>query len=96
VKTYLGALGLDTCEVEGLFKLLDVDGSGFVDLDEFVMGLLRLKGMAKTVDVATLMFEHKKLSKQMGHLEVVVEENCSKVVHALESDRAFGMPLVGI
>lgn len=46
----------------GIFQLLD-DGSGIVSIDEFVMGFLRLKGNAKAVDLVTLMYENRKMSK---------------------------------
>jgi len=61
--TYFHAIGLDTTEAMGLFQLLDEDGSGTVSIDEFVTGFLRLKGTAKAVDMVTLMYENRKISK---------------------------------
>merc|ERR1719382_246796 len=61
-------LGLDPYEARGLFLLLDIDGSGEVDIEEFCCGCLRLKGGAKTVDLVTLMYETKRLAKQIGNL----------------------------
>jgi len=43
-----------------LFHLLDVDDSDEVSEDEFVNGCLRLHGYAKSIDLATLMFEYKR------------------------------------
>jgi len=59
---YLSSLGLEVSEACGLFNLLDLDGSGTVGIEEFLMGCMRLKGYAKTVDLATLMYENKRLT----------------------------------
>eukprot|EP00413_Alexandrium_margalefii_P005390 CAMPEP_0204521954 /NCGR_PEP_ID=MMETSP0661-20131031/6060_1 /ASSEMBLY_ACC=CAM_ASM_000606 /TAXON_ID=109239 /ORGANISM="Alexandrium margalefi, Strain AMGDE01CS-322" /LENGTH=268 /DNA_ID=CAMNT_0051527583 /DNA_START=47 /DNA_END=853 /DNA_ORIENTATION=+ len=61
VQSYLRALGIHASEAAGLFNLLDMDDSGTVDVDEFMMGCLRIKGEAKSVDIATLMYENKKI-----------------------------------
>lgn len=63
VVAYFNAIGVDTTEAMGLFQLLDDDDSGTVSIDEFVTGFLRLKGSAKAVDMVTLMYENRKISK---------------------------------
>lgn len=60
VVAYFAALDLDITEAVGLFKLLDVQGTNEVSIDEFVVSCLRLKGGAKTVDLTTLQYENKK------------------------------------
>merc|ERR1712008_293823 len=62
---YMNAIGVDSTEAKGLFTLLDDDGSGNISIDEFVTGFLRLKGSAKAVDMVTLMYENRKISKQL-------------------------------
>jgi len=62
---HLATLGLDLQEAHGLFRLLDLTGSGEVAIDEFVNTLLRLKGSAKALDLATLIYENKKIMAQM-------------------------------
>merc|ERR1712232_1335168 len=64
----LHALGVHTDEANGLFELLDDDDSGEVDVDEFVSGILRLKGAAKAVDMATLLYENKKIFRKINKL----------------------------
>merc|ERR1719362_331855 len=63
---YLSAIGIDSTEARGIFTLLDDDSSGTVSVDEFVTGFLRLKGSAKAVDMVTLMYENRKLSKKLN------------------------------
>jgi len=54
---FLGSFDLDVSQVRTLFTLLDVDRTGEVDLDEFVSGCLRLKGGAKSLDMAILKYQ---------------------------------------
>merc|ERR1712048_1003827 len=54
VQGYFTALGLDPNDTERLFKLIDDDGSGDVDVTEFLEGCLRLKGQARSKDVLTV------------------------------------------
>merc|ERR1712187_142665 len=61
VKAYFRTLGLDISTAYHLFRLLDLDNSGTVSRSEFLMGCLRMRGSAKGVDVATLMYENKRM-----------------------------------
>merc|ERR1719171_2977142 len=65
VKAYLRTLDLEAAEAEDLFGLLDLDGSGSVDIEELVMGCLKLKGQAKSIDVQLLMYENQHMMDQM-------------------------------
>merc|ERR1712203_646993 len=58
VQAYFGALGVEVNHAQGLFRLLDADGTGAVNIEEFVIGCLRLRGEATAVDCATLMYEN--------------------------------------
>merc|ERR1719433_1171986 len=57
ITAFLASLDLDVSQVRTLFILLDVDQTGEVDLDEFVTGCLRLKGGAKSLDMAIVKFQ---------------------------------------
>merc|ERR1712129_623616 len=54
VKAHFQALELDVSQARALFKILDVDGSDSVGLDEFVSGCMRLKNQAKGLDIRLL------------------------------------------
>jgi len=82
---YLRFLDLDVAEALNLFDLLDWEEKGAVSVDEFVQGMMRLKGSAKGVDVATLLYENKKLYVQIAALSKFVEDNL-----ALLSDATWG------
>jgi len=74
---YLNAIGIDSSEAHGLFRLLDYDNSGEVSVDEFVTGFLRLKGGAKAVDMVTLLFENRKLSSKLNR--IFDEARCANI-----------------
>jgi len=61
VKAYFALLHMDVTEAEGLFSLLDTDGSGEVSIVEFIVSCMRLKGQARSIDMAHMMFESKRL-----------------------------------
>jgi len=58
---FLKNIELDVTEARGLFKLLDMDESDEVPIDEFVTGCFRLKGSGKSLDLASIMHENKKM-----------------------------------
>lgn len=73
MKGVFDAINLDVDEAENLFTLLDVDRNGNLSYDEFMTGCLRLRGSAKSIDVATLMYEGRRthLHVQAMHTDIV-------------------------
>mmetsp|Transcript_77107 Transcript_77107/g.204665 ORF Transcript_77107/g.204665 Transcript_77107/m.204665 type:complete len:291 (-) Transcript_77107:17-889(-) len=58
---YLDALSVDPTEAELLFMLLDKDCDGEVSITEFVEGMQRLKGEAKSFDVHMMMHANRQV-----------------------------------
>jgi len=54
--------------VAGLFELLDFDGTGTVNLDEFAIGIQMLHGQAKNIDMARLRHQVSLLSKNLAEI----------------------------
>ncbi|CAJ1340594.1 unnamed protein product [Effrenium voratum] len=52
VREYFESLGLDVWDAWSFFKMLDLDDSGAVDMEEFLMGCLRVRGSAKAIDLS--------------------------------------------
>lgn len=65
VNAIFATVGLEVSNATSFFKLLDVDDSNSLEVDEFVVGCLKIRGMAKAVDLQTLMFENKRMIKYM-------------------------------
>ena len=54
---FLASLGLEICDAIGLFQVLDSDSTGSVEQMEFLLGCLRLRGGAKTMDLVRIQME---------------------------------------
>jgi len=66
-RTWCELMDLDVSDVDGLFHLLD-DGDGVLRYNEFVDGMLRMKGPASTRDVLTLTRESQKIVAECRRL----------------------------
>mmetsp|Transcript_78831 Transcript_78831/g.218035 ORF Transcript_78831/g.218035 Transcript_78831/m.218035 type:complete len:377 (+) Transcript_78831:749-1879(+) len=51
VMAYMAGHQLDVSDVTAMFELLDVDSSGVIEMKEFLIGTMRLKGSARCLDV---------------------------------------------
>merc|ERR1712032_562037 len=60
LSAYFRSLEIDFSEAKGLFTLLDVEGAGQIQIDDFVKGCRFLRGNAKSIDLATLRYELKR------------------------------------
>jgi len=78
VKTYLTTLELDAHETKNLFNMLD-DGDGEVTAEEFVAGAIRLKGVARSQDVVSIMHDFNKLNKKVEDIKSGIENLNHKI-----------------
>merc|ERR1711964_292803 len=76
--SYLGVLDLDVHEVMSLFHLLD-DGDGHVTYDEFVKGVLQLKGQARSQDVIAILHDTQKILNLVHQTDEAVQQALNKV-----------------
>jgi len=71
-KMYLDSLDINTQDAWALFKLLDTDKEGTLDLDEFISGCLNLKGSAKAMHFAKLDRDNQSLRRLLdGCMEAI-------------------------
>lgn len=80
IGAYFSSLGVDVDQVKKLFTLLDADGSGNVDSEEFMYGCLKLKGEAKSLDIAILHSELRTIKQRTEQifnicLDELVDDN---------------------
>merc|ERR1712135_247721 len=65
VQVTLAKLGLEVSEAKLFFQALDVDKSGDVEIDEFVMGCMNLKGKAQLIDIELAVNDTRRLAKRI-------------------------------
>merc|ERR1719460_414390 len=65
---YLATHALDSSDAEVLFDILDQDRSGAVDVEEFVVGAMKLKGPARCLDMLKVLSNFKALQLQVEKL----------------------------
>jgi len=87
VLVYLKMLELDVANADALFFLLDADKDGVIKFEEFLQGVMRLKGQARSMDVVGLM-------RAQDQLLVVVQQLADQV-HELHVS-AFGGILMSV
>jgi len=80
VRAYLRFLELDVFEARGLFQMLDTQEKGVVDIDDFVVGMMRLKGAARGYDLAWLMQDMTKNSVRLDAFMKFVEDQFKELV----------------
>merc|ERR1711920_414159 len=79
VQAYFAHLNLQVDRAWDIFRLIDFDKSGTVSLEEFVTGCLRLRGQARTVDVAQVTYDVARLQQKLVTFMKFVEEEFDKL-----------------
>eukprot|EP00913_Durusdinium_trenchii_P035949 g33634.t1 len=92
VQAYFEVLGLDVDDAWSFFKLLDLDDArrGEVEIEEFLMGCLRLRGNARAIDVGKIIHDQTWLIRNVGkfqtYVEVELHRSQEQIAHAVHSD----------
>lgn len=76
LQSYFEALGVHADDAGTLFKLLDVDGSGKIEIDEFCEGCLRLAGEARSFDLNCLMYDIRNIWTAQKRFEKLFIQIC--------------------
>jgi len=88
VRAYFASLDLDHHDAWTLFKLLDTKVEHIVDVEDFAMGCLRLKGMAKRIDIEKLMYDQARMMKGLGAFSIFVEQHLRALSSLVGSPQA--------
>jgi len=79
VRAFFHAWGIQMHEAWALFKLLDCEGRGCVDVQSFVDGLLLYRGPARAVQIAKVVHDSKELRLAVQHLSASLEHGLRKL-----------------
>lgn len=70
----LKQLELEARDVDDIFDLLDQDGDGTVNIEEFVQGSLRMRGQAKSKDLLSVFVQVQTMNRRMAKLIPTLEK----------------------
>lgn len=82
VKAYFALLGMEPSDLYTLFHLLDSNGTNTLDAEQFVEGSMRLKGQARSIDVAKLLADSTHMAKRINNITAQLDA-CLQAVQAL-------------
>merc|ERR1711933_291595 len=80
-QAYLETLGIDLSDAWSLFKMLDSDGGGTIDVEEFVSGCLNLKGSAKAVHIAKMEHDSRMMRQLLENFIESVDANLEALMN---------------
>lgn len=85
VRQFLAKFKLDATDVDALFDLMDVDQTGEVDVEEFIVGCMRVRGMSNEVDTGITVQETKMLAKRIHRTMKTIQKQSVSVQSELRS-----------
>lgn len=87
VHEYFQSLGIDIWDAWTFFRLLDADGGGEVEVEEFLMGCLRLRGPATAMDMGKVLRDQSWLVQTLGRFSAYVEGELCQMKMMLEEQK---------
>eukprot|EP00929_Paragymnodinium_shiwhaense_P033340 TRINITY_DN1831_c0_g4_i1.p1 TRINITY_DN1831_c0_g4~~TRINITY_DN1831_c0_g4_i1.p1 ORF type:complete len:716 (-),score=130.09 TRINITY_DN1831_c0_g4_i1:90-2174(-) len=81
---FLREIDLHPEHARALFRLLDVEQTGDVDIDDIVGGCMRLHGPATSIDLSTFMREHDRAWQVWGEHASFVQNSMTVVMNKLD------------
>lgn len=86
LKTYVESLEVTVEDTEMLFRLMDVDDSGVVDIDEFCKGLMKLCGPSRSFDLHLMRFELAKFEARFNRIEFDLVKMLNNILEIITPD----------
>eukprot|EP00931_Biecheleriopsis_adriatica_P052192 TRINITY_DN30337_c0_g1_i5.p1 TRINITY_DN30337_c0_g1~~TRINITY_DN30337_c0_g1_i5.p1 ORF type:complete len:131 (-),score=24.70 TRINITY_DN30337_c0_g1_i5:82-474(-) len=89
--SFFQAIDVDPSEAEFIFKLIDVNDNGGVDLEEFINGCLNLKGPAKAIDSCKILQFSHNIMEKVDAISMSVDRLSGQVTTILRQARGTGI-----
>jgi len=74
VSTWLASMELDASDVRTLFLLIDESGDGSITVDELMVGVSKLKGHARSIDLAVSMREQREAAEKFADVSLALAD----------------------
>lgn len=92
MQAYMAAMGVDVADAWTMFKLMDEDENLTIDVGEFVQGMMRLQGAAKSVDIQAMLDTQKWITRRLANLSGEPTRPYCKTAHRERGDPADDGP----
>jgi len=87
VRARFATLELDVSDAQEVFKLMDLNGRGFLAIDEFVVGIMRSKGLAKRTDIHSLTCQIQQMLKHLRQEQSSTTQRLEAIIQYLPQAR---------
>jgi len=91
VRGFLAQMGLEVPDALKMFDALDSDQNGCIQVDEFVLGCMRMRG-GHNVDLETLMRENRRFMRETVHQQQRLESRIQALMKSVND--ALALPLL--
>lgn len=81
IKAYMATQQLDAFDPRQLFNIMESEDDEGVGIEDFIMGCMRLKGLAKSVDVVALLQESRKQNRRVRDKMADIQEQLNGLAH---------------
>jgi len=78
VQAYFSVLNIDIHKAREVFRLLDIDNSGYIDIEEFMLGCMQMQGSASSVNVEMLMSTTRSLLQKCNEIFTRLESKSGR------------------
>lgn len=83
LSAFLESIDISTTDAWSLFRIIDADKSGCIDVEEFVNGCLSLRGSAKAIQVAKMSLENSALRNAIADMRLEIGEIRKRICAAV-------------
>jgi len=80
VTVLLKMLDIEVHDAEALFELLDISQKGEIAFEEFLKGVTRLKGQARSMDLVAMLRLGDQMNREVGQMHDLLQEIYTKVL----------------
>lgn len=87
VQNFFASMDIDVTEAQSLFHLLDMDGSGIIDFEEFLRGTVRLQGPARATDLLLITRDFSRAFERQGLAMTKLEEHLIAIRNTMPKER---------
>jgi len=84
--SFAESMNVGPSDAAAIFDLLDVDESGEVDIEEFVLGCLRIRGECRGLDMASLMYFNKRIAAWWAERLDAVDEALGSISYLIRAN----------